>query len=173
MKKKRDKRKARGKAKLLSREAVAIARFFSFYKDTYEMWDTPDELSPYPELTVEEAPRPSLLDGNYKLLERGFIIPALFRRAKSGTLSEIDQAIRRAPRQTDFDNKVFDAYCIAQDSRETMKDPFPTHDEICSEYCKMIGAKKRTDSIASAVRRSVVKQGLPITRLRIRAKNTK
>ena len=171
MKKKRDKRKGRGKAKLLSREAVAIARFFSFYKDTYEMWDTPDELSPYPELSAEEAPSPGL--GDYKLLERGFIIPALFRRAKSGTLSEIDQAIRRAPKQTDFDNKVFDAYRIAQDSRETMKDSFPTHDEICSEYCKMIGAKEWPDSIASAVRRSVVQQGLPITRLRIRAKNTK
>jgi hypothetical protein len=171
VKKKRDKRKARGKAKLLSREAVAIARFFSFYKDTYEMWDTPDELSPYPELTAEEAPSPG--SGDYKLLERGFIIPALFRRAKSGTLSEIDQAIRRAPKRTHFDNKVYDAYWIAQDSRETTKDPLPTHDEICSEYCKMIGAKTRTDSIASAVRRSVVKQGFFITRLRIRAKNTK
>ena len=134
MKKKRDKRKTRGKAKLLSREAVAIATFFSFYKDTYEMWDTPDELSPYPELTAEEAPPPSLLNVNYKLLERGFIIPALFRRAKSGTLSEIDQAIRRAPKQTDFDNKVFEAYWIARDSRETMKDP--THDEICSGIAK-------------------------------------
>ena len=133
MKKKRDKRKTRGKAKLLSREAVAIATFFSFYKDTYEMWDTPDELSPYPELSAEEAPSPGL-GGNYKLLERGFIIPALFRRAKSGTLSEIDQAIRRAPKQTDFDNKVFEAYWIARDSRETMKDP--THDEICSGIAK-------------------------------------
>jgi hypothetical protein len=172
VKKKRDKRKARGKAKLLSREAVAIARFFSFYKDTYEMYDTPDELSPYPELTAEEAPPPSALEGNYKLLERGFIIPALFRRAKSGTLSEIDQAIRREPKLTDFDRRVYEAYLIAQGPWETMKDP-PTHDEVCSEYCKMIGAKERTDSVASAVRRSVVEQGLPITRLRIRAKNTK
>jgi hypothetical protein len=170
VKKKRDKRKARGKAKLLSREAVAIARFFLFYKDTYEMYDTPDELSPYPELTAEQAPRPGV--GDYKVLERGFIIPALFRRAKSSRLSEIDQAIRREPKLTDFDRRVNEAYWIAQGPWETMKD-LPTHDEVCSEYCKMIGAKERTDSVASAVRRSVVKQGLPITRLRIRAKNTK
>jgi len=83
---------------------------------------------------------------------------------KGKPLSEIDRALARLRREkkSEIDKFVWWAWL------NLMGRGRPTHDEICCEYCR-ITRKERTDSIASAVRRSVTKQRLEVTPV----KNTK
>jgi hypothetical protein len=93
--------------------------------------------------------------------------------ASDGYLSQIDREIRRS-KKTPFEKVVIKAYENSRASVRASGRQFPTHDEICSEYCKITGGKW-TDSIASQVRRAVTNLKLPVTGLRKprKLKNTK
>jgi len=156
MKKKRH-RKGRGKNKPVSNEALYLAWTINMISFVRELQFEPSELRELIHILERED--------EFKT--------KLWEFAVAGkSLSKIDSALAKIRRRGEWrtpDKLVLTAW----DNLHFPSGYDPTYDEIIAEVCRITG-KERTDSIASAVRRSIRRLRIRITLIRkSELKNTK
>jgi hypothetical protein len=156
VKKKRDKRKVRGKGKLLSDEAKRIARFLLSYEAILNL---PEHYLPQPD---PDAIGAGTIKEYFEYLQERFVVPAILRRAKNGTLSEIDRATQKLRKVIDS-KKVEKAHFAYWEYRRRHSWSKPTNDELIAGYCEMTG-EQRTETLARKIRD--IAEWLPMHKLR-------